>query len=150
MLDANDLKAIEALFDKKFEKIDNRLDGIDNRLDGIDTRLDAMDGRLDAMDGRLDAMDGRLDTMDGCIKKMEKRLLKEMDKRIQASENLLLTELARERKYLELRIDKLSNRIEQLEQHSRIVKHDENMTELILKKIEELQNEIERLKLKIA
>lgn len=150
MLDANDLKAIEQLFEKKFDRIDERFDAIDKHFEEVDERFDAIDKQFDAIDKHFDAIDKRFEKVDDRFTKMEKKLIREMDKRIRASENLLLETMDYDRKVLEERIEKLTSCIEQLEQHSRIVKHDENMTELILRKIEELQNEMEILKLKIA
>lgn len=150
MLDANDLKAIEQLFEKKFDRIDDRFDAIDKRFEEVDERFDAIDKQFDAIDKHFDAIDKRFEKVDDRFTKMEKKLIREMDKRIRASENLLLETMDYDRKVLEERIEKLTSCIEQLEQHSGIVKHDENMTELILRKIEELQNEMEILKLKIA
>lgn len=122
LLDVNDLKAIEQLLDKKFEPVIECFETVDKRFEAIDE----------------------------CFTKLEKKFIKEMDKRIRASENLLLETMDQDRKILEARMDQLDGRIDQLEQHTKIVKHDEDMTELILQKIDGLQSEVEEIKIKIA
>lgn len=56
-LTKEDLQAIEGLFSKRFDKIDQRLDAVERRLDTVERRLDAVDQRLDAMDQRLDSLE---------------------------------------------------------------------------------------------
>lgn len=115
MLEPNDLKAIAALLDERFEGVDKRFEMVDKRF-----------------------------------AESEKKIIKEIDKRIRKSESLLLLEMDRDRKFLERRIDTLAKQIEELEQHSAIVRHEENTADLLLRMIEELRKEMEELKLKIA
>ena len=57
---------------RRFDRIDEHLGGIDERLDKVDERLDKMDERLDKMDERFDKMDERLDKMDEHFEKLDK------------------------------------------------------------------------------
>ena len=150
MLELQDLQAIEEIFDRKLGRIDERFERIDERFAEIDKQFVEMNKKFAEVDKRFTEVNDRFAEVNDRFAKMEKKFIREMDKRIRKSENLLLENMDFDRKVLEARIEKCMERIEQLEQHSNIVKHDENMNDLILRKIEELQNEVEALKLKIA
>ncbi len=137
MLEPNDLKAIAALLDERFETVDKRFEEMDKRFETVDKRFTETEDRITK-------------EMDKRFAETEKKIIKEIDTRIGKSENLLLLEMDRDRKFLERRIDTLARQIEELEQHAKIERHDENMADLLLSMIDELRKEMEELKEKIA
>ena len=47
MLTNEDLKAIESIIDRRFDRVEERLDRMEERLDRVDERLDLMDESID-------------------------------------------------------------------------------------------------------
>ena len=47
MLTNEDLKAIESIIDRRFDRVEERLDRMDERLDRVEERLDLMDESID-------------------------------------------------------------------------------------------------------
>ena len=74
MLTNEDLKAIESIMDRRFDRVEERLDRMEERLDRVDERLDRVEERLDRVEGGLDRMDERLDRMEERLDRVEERL----------------------------------------------------------------------------
>ncbi len=62
------------------------------------------------------------------------------------TENLVLDELGRTQEYLDKRIGDIQKNLEELQQYYRITKLEKDNTTLLLKMIETLQKDVEKLK----
>lgn len=111
---------------EKFSQIDGRLDKMDGRMDKMDERFDRMDERFDRMDDRFDRMDDRFDRMDKRMDEFNSELrsfkgetadnFRQIHERL--DENAF--EQRKERRHresLERDLDKLTERLEKVEEH---------------------------------
>ena len=107
--------------------INERLDKMDSRLDKVDSRLDKVDSRLDKVDSRLDKMDSRLDKVESKVTEVQMTLENETNKeiRIIAEGHLDLSR-------------KLDDALKV-----------ENEKEMLLLRVNRLENEIRRIKQRI-
>ncbi len=158
-LDAMDTRFDE--IDKRLDAMDTRFDEIDKRLDAMDTRFDKMDKRLDAMDTRFDEIDSRLDAVDNRFDEMDKRfdkklvraessILVKIDRRLAKSENLVLEEMERTRRNLEVKIQNVQNNLDHIQEYYRITRLEQDNAVMILRIVSDLQNRVEILEQKTA
>jgi archaellum component FlaC len=131
MLEKKDLEMIAEIVSKTVQEINKpineRLDKMDSRLDKVDSRLDKVDSRLDKVDSRLDKMDSRLDKVDSKVTEVQMTLENETNKeiRIIAEGHLDLSR-------------KLDDALKV-----------ENEKEMLLLRVNRLENEIRRIKQRI-
>lgn len=131
MLEKKDLEMIAEIVSKTVQEINKpineRLDKMDSRLDKVDSRLDKVDSRLDKVDSRLDKMDSRLDKVESKVTEVQMTLENETNKeiRIIAEGHLDLSR-------------KLDDSLKV-----------ENEKEMLLLRVNRLENEIRRIKQRI-
>ncbi len=131
MLEKKDLEMIAEIVSKTVQEINKpineRLDKMDSRLDKVDSRLDKVDSRLDKVDSRLDKMDSRLDKVESKVTEVQMTLENETNKeiRIIAEGHLDLSR-------------KLDDALKV-----------ENEKEMLLLRVNRLENEIRRIKQRI-
>ena len=124
MLEKKDLEMIAEIVSKTVQEINKP---INERLDKMDSRLDKVDSRLDKVDSRLDKMDSRLDKVDSKVTEVQMTLENETNKeiRIIAEGHLDLSR-------------KLDDALKV-----------ENEKEMLLLRVNRLENEIRRIKQRI-
>ena len=124
MLDKKDLEMIAEIVSKTVQEINKP---INERLDKMDSRLDKVDSRLDKVDSRLDKMDSRLDKVESKVTEVQMTLENETNKeiRIIAEGHLDLSR-------------KLDDSLKV-----------ENEKEMLLLRVNRLENEIRRIKQRI-
>lgn len=104
---------------EKFSQIDGRLDKMDSRMDKMDERFDRMDDRFDRMDSRFDRMDRRMDESNSELRSFKGETadnFRQIHERL--DENAF--EQRKERRHresLERDLDKLTERLEKVEEH---------------------------------
>ena len=137
---------------RRFDRIDEHLGGIDERLDKVDERLDKVDERLDKVDERLDKVDERLDKVDERLGKMDERLDK-MDERLGKMDEHF-EKLDKSVSDIKLTLENETNRNIRLIAEGHLTlnrKLDDalkvdNEKELLLIRVNILENEVRRLK----
>ena len=119
-----DRKMIAEIVSKTVQEINKP---INERLDKMDSRLDKVDSRLDKVDSRLDKMDSRLDKVESKVTEVQMTLENETNKeiRIIAEGHLDLSR-------------KLDDALKV-----------ENEKEMLLLRVNRLENEIRRIKQRI-
>ncbi len=124
MLEKKDLEMIAEIVSKTVQEINKP---INERLDKMDSRLDKVDSRLDKVDSRLDKMDSRLDKVESKVTEVQMTLENETNKeiRIIAEGHLDLSR-------------KLDDALKV-----------ENEKEMLLLRVNRLENEIRRIKQRI-
>lgn len=124
MLEKKDLEMIAEIVSKTVGELNKP---IYERLDKVDSRLDKMDSRLDEMDSRLDTMDSRLDKVESKVTEVQMTLENETNKNISIIAEGHL-DLSR----------KLDDALK-----------TENEKEMLLIRVNRLENEVRRLKQRI-
>ena len=124
MLEKKDLEMIAEIVSKTVGELNKP---IYERLDKVDSRLDKMDSRLDGMDSRLDTMDSRLDKVESKVTEVQMTLENETNKNISIIAEGHL-DLSR----------KLDDALK-----------TENEKEMLLIRVNRLENEVRRLKQRI-
>ena len=131
MLEKKDLEMIAEIVSKTVQEINKpineRLDKMDSRLDKVDSRLDKVDSRLDKVDSRLDKMDSRLDKVESKVTEVQMTLENETNKEIRI--------IAEGHLDLSRKLDDALN--------------VENEKEMLLLRVNRLENEIRRIKQRI-
>ncbi len=123
---------------RRFDRIDEHLGGIDERLDKVDERLDRIDERLDKVDERLDKMDERFDKTDERLDKMDEHFEK-LDKSVSDIKLTLENETNRNIRLIAEGHLTLNRKLDDA------LKVD-NEKELLLIRVNILENEVRRLK----
>lgn len=97
---------------EKFSQIDGRLDKMDSRMDKMDERFDRMDDRFDGMDKRMDEFNSELRGFKGETADNFRQIHERLDENAfeQRKER-------RHRESLERDLDKLTERLEKVEEH---------------------------------
>lgn len=119
------LEEMETRFDAKFQKTESRLDSMKERFECVEYRLDGIDTRLDKMDKRFDEMQQHFDA----------RLIETADE--------LYEEIGITQVYLEKKIDKIGNRVEDIWQLCRINKVENDRILLLVKSLDKRVTQIE-------
>ena len=57
-------KKVEAIVDKRFDKLDGKIDLLENKLINVEKELSALDKRFDKLDGRIDLLENKLTNVD--------------------------------------------------------------------------------------
>lgn len=131
MLEKKDLEMIAEIVSKTVGELNKP---IYERLDKVDSRLDTMDSRLDEMDSRLDTMDSRLDTMDSRLGKVESKVT-EVQMTLENETNKNISIIAEGHLNLSRKLDGALK--------------TENEKEMLLIRVNRLENEVRRLKQRI-
>ena len=138
MLEKKDLEMIAEIVSKTVQEINKpineRLDKMDSRLDKVDSRLDKVDSRLDKVDSRLDKVDSRLDKMDSRLDKVESKVT-EVQMTLENETNKEIRIIAEGHLDLSRKLDD-SLKVE-------------NEKEMLLLRVNRLENEIRRIKQRI-
>ena len=138
MLEKKDLEMIAEIVSKTVQEINKpineRLDKMDSRLDKVDSRLDKVDSRLDKVDSRLDKVDSRLDKMDSRLDKVESKVT-EVQMTLENETNKEIRIIAEGHLDLSRKLDD-SLKVE-------------NEKEMLLLRVNGLENEIRRIKQRI-
>ena len=137
MLDAKDMEMLKAYFDPKFDALNRRMDSMEMRIGALEKRMDAMEKRMDAMEKRMDAMEKRMDAME--------KHMQETDAKIDARTDLLLNEIELLRNAHDHRIDKIQESVNDLIQYYRIKKLDDSNNELLLPRVDKLDERVSKL-----
>lgn len=104
---------------EKFNQIDGRLDKMDSRMDKMDGRFDRMDDRFNGIDERFERMDKRMDEFNSELRGFKGETadnFRQIHERL--DENAF--EQRKERRHresLERDLDKLTERLEKVEEH---------------------------------
>ncbi len=88
--------------------------------------------------------------MESVLEKSEESILSKVDERLANSENLLLEEMERTRSILDNKIERVQKNLDELSQHYRITKLENDNMALLLKMIEGLTKRVEELERKTA
>ncbi len=88
--------------------------------------------------------------MESVLEKSEESILSKVDERLANSENLLLEEMERTRSILDTKIERVQKNLDELSQHYRITKLENDNMALLLKMIEGLTRRVEELERKTA
>ena len=88
--------------------------------------------------------------MESVLEKSEESILSKVDERLANSENLLLEEMERKRSILDTKIERVQKNLDELSQHYRITKLENDNMALLLKMIEGLTRRVEELERKTA
>lgn len=91
-----------------------------------------------------------LSKVDERLEKSEESILSKVDERLANSENLLLEEMERTRSILDTKIERVQKNLDELSQHYRITKLENDNMALLLKMIEGLTRRVEELERKTA
>ena len=131
MLEQKELDVLKNMMESVLEKSEESI------LSKVDERLEKSEESI------LSKVDERLE-------KSEESILSKVDERLANSENLLLEEMERTRSILDTKIERVQKNLDELSQHYRITKLENDNMALLLKMIEGLTRRVEELERKTA
>ena len=131
MLEQKELDVLKNMMESVLEKSEESI------LSKVDERLEKSEESI------LSKVDERLE-------KSEESILSKVDERLANSENLLLEEMERTRSTLDTKIERVQKNLDELSQHYRITKLENDNMALLLKMIEGLTRRVEELERKTA
>ena len=131
MLEQKELDVLKNMMESVLEKSEESI------LSKVDERLEKSEESI------LSKVDERLE-------KSEESILSKVDERLANSENLLLEEMERKRSILDTKIERVQKNLDELSQHYRITKLENDNMALLLKMIEGLTRRVEELERKTA
>ena len=131
MLEQKELDVLKNMMESVLEKSEESI------LSKVDERLEKSEESI------LSKVDERLE-------KSEESILGKVDERLANSENLLLEEMERTRSILDTKIERVQKNLDELSQHYRITKLENDNMALLLKMIEGLTRRVEELERKTA
>ena len=175
MLDTKDLKNLQSMMESVMEKqlakfgaeifaeMDRRFAEsetkffaeMDRRFAESETRIfSEMDRRFAEseakMNKRFTEFEIKLTQMDKKLDRTKTNLLAEMDKRIAKSENLVLEEMERTRKILEIRIQTVQANLDEVRDYYRVTRLEQDNATLFLRMLTGLEKRVENLEQKSA
>ncbi len=175
MLDTKDLKNLQSMMESVMEKqltkfgaeifaeMDRRFAEsearffaeMDRRFAESETRIfTEMDRRFaeseTKMNKRFTEFEIKLTQMDKKLDRTKTNLLAEMDKRIAKSENLVLEEMERTRKILEIRIQTVQANLDEVRDYYRVTRLEQDNATLFLRMLTGLEKRVENLEQKSA
>ena len=175
MLDTKDLKNLQSMMESVMEKqlakfgaeifaeMDRRFAEsetkffaeMDRRFAESETRIfTEMDRRFAEseakMNKRFTEFEIKLTQMDKKLDRTKTNLLAEMDKRIAKSENLVLEEMERTRKILEIRIQTVQANLDEVRDYYRVTRLEQDNATLFLRMLTGLEKRVENLEQKSA
>ncbi|MDE7367291.1 MAG: hypothetical protein K2N24_08045 [Lachnospiraceae bacterium] len=130
------------------EKVDDRLEKTETSiLEKVDDRLEKTEASiLEKVDDRLEKAEASiLEKVDDRLEKIEISLLNKVDIQLRQSENMILSEMECTRTILEKQIERIRQNMDELNQYYRIAKLENDNTELLLDRINELSKRVEEL-----
>ena len=131
MLEQKELDVLKNMMESVLEKSEESI------LSKVDERLEKSEESI------LSKVDERLE-------KSEESILSKVNERLANSENLLLEEMERTRSILDNKIERVQKNLDELSQHYRITKLENDNMALLLKMIEGLTRRVEELERKTA
>ncbi|MBQ9015754.1 MAG: hypothetical protein IJ109_10465 [Firmicutes bacterium] len=63
-MNAEDLRQIDELLQKRLAPINERLDKLEARMDGLEQRMEGLEKRMDGLEQRMDGLEQRLDKLE--------------------------------------------------------------------------------------
>ena len=175
MLDTKDLKNLQSMMesvmekqlakfgaeifaemDRRFAESETRIfTEMDRRFAESETRIfTEMDRRFAEseakMNKRFTEFEIKLTQMDKKLDRTKTNLLAEMDKRIAKSENLVLEEMERTRKILEIRIQTVQANLDEVRDYYRVTRLEQDNATLFLRMLTGLEKRVENLEQKSA
>ena len=102
------------------------------------------------MNKRFTEFEIKLTQMDKKLDRTKTNLLAEMDKRIAKSENLVLEEMERTRKILEIRIQTVQANLDEVRDYYRVTRLEQDNATLFLRMLTGLEKRVENLEQKSA
>ncbi len=146
MLEQKELDVLKNMMESVLEKSEESI------LSKVDERLEkSEESILSKVDERLEkSEESILSKVDERLEKSEESILSKVDERLANSENLLLEEMERTRSTLDTKIERVQKNLDELSQHYRITKLENDNMALLLKMIEGLTRRVEELERKTA
>ena len=141
-------------FDVLDRKIDNASENLDKKIDDVSMSLNekiddvsiSLNERIDGVSTSLnDKIDGVSGSLNQKINSVSKSFYTTMDKRFKRSESMMLDEMARLFEINGRKIDKVSQRLTQIEGELNALRCSNDAVTILLHKTEELEMRIEKM-----
>ena len=118
----------------------------------LDERFAEQEARIDEkLDERFAKQEARIDVkLDKRFAEQETRFDAKLDKRFAENTNMILEELERTRNILEKKIDRVDERLTEVEEYYRIRRLDDENVSMILQIHNELEKRVARLEEKVS
>lgn len=135
-------------------KIDNASENLDKKIDDVSMSLNekiddvsiSLNERIDGVSTSLnDKIDGVSGSLNQKINSVSKSFYTTMDKRFKRSESMMLDEMARLFEINGRKIDKVSQRLTQIEGELNALRCSNDAVTILLHKTEELEMRIEKM-----
>ena len=162
-LSSEDLQAISQLFNKRFDEIDTKLSQmatkddiqrLDNRVSTLDDKVSTLDDKVSTLDDKVSTLDDKVSTLDDKVSTLDDKVdatKQELIDRINKLEtDVLNTCLGYTDEQNEIITKKLDDIQSTVNTAAKIKTIDNSVYEIINKRFEKVQKEIDEIKLMIS
>ena len=139
MLEQKDLEMIAEIMEKttapRFERLESRFGKLEDKFDVLEGRFDKLEGRFDVLEGRFDKLEDKVEKIDNKVGKLDDKVL-EIQLTLENETNKKISIVAEGHLDLSRKLDEALK--------------VENEKEILLLRVTSLENEVRRLKARIA
>ena len=153
MLEEKDLQAIKSLLQNNNESIKREIqtlhadnESMKNDIQTLHAGYENTQKDIQTLHAGYENTQKDIQTLQDLLRENNKSLRRDMRKSIVESEKMLLSEMDRMKGFLNNKIEKLEDSIQELTQQYRLNKLDNNTLSLLLQNILSMQKEIEEIK----
>ena len=156
----------------KFEVLDGKVEDLSVKVENLSDEVEVLNVKFEVLDGKVEVLNGEVKELKGQfeenkqsvadqflshrqeiskeMKAMEKRLEDKIDSSALKTERLLLNEMERYHDIYTTRMGKIEKDVADIKQYYRIYKLEHDNTGMLLNIVDDLQDRVERLELKMA
>ena len=148
MLDQKDLQAIAELMDCRISKTEEKMvTEMNKRVSAVENGLTSLSNRIDEVEASLTE---RIDNVEASLNERIDNVEMTLTNKITEVESFLAKELVRTEDILNRKIEKIDNKLAEIDGYYRVEKLENGNTGMILQILEEYQKRLKNLEMKIA
>ncbi|WP_346910822.1 hypothetical protein [Faecalicatena orotica] len=148
-LSSEDLQAISQLFNKRFDEIDTKLSQMATKDDiqRLDNRVSTLDDKVSTLDDKVSTLDDKVSTLDDKVDATKQELIDRINKLETDVLNTCLGYTDEQNEIITKKLDDIQSTVNTA---AKIKTIDNSVYEIINKRFEKVQKEIDEIKLMIS
>ncbi len=153
MLDQKDLQAIAEIMDCRISKTEGMIKETNQRVLDVESGIANLNNRMDNVESGIASLNNRVDNVESGIASLADRITDVevgLTNKITEVERFLAMELVRTEDVLNRKIEKVDNKLAEIDRYYRVEKLEDGNMGMILQILEEYQKRLKNLEMKIA